>query len=69
MPKLLRGAEARERVWTFQQFIAAIVCFFMPMLEKIVMMCETITFFHNPRTNYLSKQWVDKGKPGPIKTG
>jgi hypothetical protein len=36
------------------------------MLQKIVMMDETIVSYHTPETKKQSRQWIEKGKPGPI---
>ncbi len=37
------------------------------MLENIVTMDESAVSFHIPETKQQSKQWLKKGKPGPIK--
>jgi hypothetical protein len=37
------------------------------MLDSIVTMDETMVSFHTPETKKQSKQWIAKGKPGPIK--
>ncbi len=37
------------------------------MLDNIVTMDETMVSYHTPETKKQSKQWIAKGKPGPIK--
>ena len=37
------------------------------MLDDIVTMDETMVSFHTPETKKQSKQWILKGKPGPLK--
>ncbi len=39
------------------------------MLQNIVTMDETIVSYHTPETKKQSRQWIEKGKPGPIKAG
>ena len=37
------------------------------MLGNIITMDETMVSYHTPETKRQSKQWIQKGKPGPIK--
>ncbi len=37
------------------------------ILDSVVMMDESAVLFHTPETKQLSKQWLKKGAPGPIK--
>ncbi len=48
-------------------FVAAIHRHSFTMLDNIVTMDETMVSYHTPETKKQSKQWMAKGKPGPIK--
>jgi len=37
------------------------------MLDNIITMDETMVSYHTPETKRHSKQWIQTGKPGPIK--
>jgi hypothetical protein len=39
----------------------------MAMLDRIVTMDKSGVLFHTPQTKQQSKQWLEKGTPGPIK--
>ncbi len=40
----------------------------MSMLDNIITMDETMVSCHTPETKRLSKQWIKKGLPGPVKS-
>jgi hypothetical protein len=67
VPKLLSEEQKLERVRTCRDFVAAVQRHSMSMLEDIVTMDETMVCYHTPETKKQSKQWIKKGKPGPIK--
>jgi histone-lysine N-methyltransferase SETMAR len=67
VPKLLSDQQKEERVRTCEAFVAAVQRRSLSMLDEIVTMDETMVSFHTPETKKQSKQWIEKGKPGPIK--
>jgi histone-lysine N-methyltransferase SETMAR len=67
VPKLLTEEMKKERVRTSEAFLAMIRHRSKAMLENIVTMDESAVSFHTPETMQQSKQWLKKGKPGPIK--
>ena len=67
VPKLLSDLQKQERVQICRKFIAAVYRHSMAMLDRIVTMDETMVSYHTPETKRQSKQWIAKGKPGPIK--
>jgi hypothetical protein len=67
VPKLLSEEQKLERVRTCRDFVAAVQCHSMSMLENIVTMDETMVCYRTRKTKKQSKQWIKKGKPGPIK--
>jgi histone-lysine N-methyltransferase SETMAR len=67
VPKLLSPEQKEERVRICTEFVAAIDRSSMAMLDQIIMMDETMVSYHTPQTKRQSKQWIEKGKPGPIK--
>jgi hypothetical protein len=66
VPKLLSQDQKDQRVENCSEFIAAVHRHFA-MLDNIVTMDETMVSYHTPETKKQSKQWISKGKPGPIK--
>jgi histone-lysine N-methyltransferase SETMAR len=42
-------------------------CHSKEMLDRIVTMDESTASFHMPHTKQQSKQWFEKGQPGPVK--
>ena len=67
VPRLLTEAQKLERVRTCSNFIAAVCRHSLSMLDSIVTMDETMISYHTPEMKKQSKQWVLKGRPGPIK--
>jgi histone-lysine N-methyltransferase SETMAR len=67
VPKLLSEEQKLERVRTCRDFVAAVQRRSMLMLEDIVTMDETMVCYHTQETKKHLKQWIKKGKPGPIK--
>ena len=67
VPKLLSEAQKQERVRVCSQFVTAVHRKSLAMLDDIVTMDETMVSFHTPETKKQSKQWILKGKPGPLK--
>jgi hypothetical protein len=67
VPKLLNEDQKQEHVRTCTEFVAAVQRRSMAMLDCIVTMDETMVSYHTPETKKQSKQWVEKGQPGPIK--
>ncbi len=67
MPKLLTGKMKMERVQTSEAFLAMIHQRSKAMLDSVVTMDESAMSFHTQETKQLSKQWLKKGEPGPIK--
>ncbi len=67
VPKLLTEEMKKERVRASEAFLAMIHPRSMAMLENIVTMDESAVSFHTPEPKQQSKQWLKKGKPGPIK--
>jgi hypothetical protein len=67
VPKLLSPEQKEERVWICTEFVAAVDRSSMAMLDQIITMDETMVSYHTPQTKRQSKQWIKKGKPGPIK--
>ncbi len=67
VPKLLSPEQKEERVRICTEFVAKVDRSSMAMLDQIIMMDETMVSYHSPQTKRQSKQWIEKGKPGPIK--
>jgi hypothetical protein len=66
VPKLLREEQKQERVRTRWDFIAVTQPRSMSMMDNIVTL--DMVCYHTPETkNKQSKQWIQKGKPCPIK--
>jgi len=65
--KLLNEEQTQERVRTCTNFMAKAQRNSMAMLDQIITMEKTMVSFHTPQTKKQSKQWIPKGKPGPIK--
>jgi histone-lysine N-methyltransferase SETMAR len=68
MPKRFSMEQKEERVRISSEFIAAVNHSFMTMLDQIITMDETMVSYHTHQTKRQSKQWIEKGKPGPIKS-
>ncbi len=66
VPKLLSQDQKIQRVKDCRDF-AAVHRHSFAMLDNIVTMGETMVSYHTPETKKQSKQWIAKGKPGPIK--
>ncbi len=56
-----------ERLRTSEAFLGMIHRRSKAMLGSIVTMDKSAVLFHTPETKQQSKQWLKKGKPGPIK--
>jgi histone-lysine N-methyltransferase SETMAR len=67
VPKLLSQEQKIQRVEDCRDFIAAVHRHSFTMLDNIVTMDETMVSYHMLETKKQSKQWIAKGKPGPIK--
>jgi hypothetical protein len=67
VPKLLSSEQKEERVRICSEFVAAVDRSSMTTLDQIITMDETMVSYHTPQTKRQSKQWIEKGKPGPIK--
>jgi histone-lysine N-methyltransferase SETMAR len=67
VPKLLSEDQKQERVRTCKEFVAAVHRRSMAMLDCIVTMDEAMVSYHTSETKKQSKQWIEKGQPGPIK--
>jgi hypothetical protein len=67
VPKLLSPEQKEERVWICTEFVAAVGRSSVAMLDQIITMDKTMVSYHTPQTKRQSKQWIEKGKPGPIK--
>ncbi len=67
VPKLLSPEQKEERVRICTEFVAAVDHSSMAMLDQIITIDETMVSYHTPQTKRQSKQWIEKGKPGPIK--
>jgi hypothetical protein len=65
VPKLLNEDQKQERVLTCKEFIATVQRHSMAMLDCIGTMDETMVSYHTPETKKQSKQWLEKGQPGP----
>jgi hypothetical protein len=67
VPKLLSPEQKEERVRITTEFVMAVNRSSMTMLDQIITMDETMVSYHTPQTKRQSQQWIEKGKPGPIK--
>jgi histone-lysine N-methyltransferase SETMAR len=67
VPKLLSQDQKIQRVEDCRDLVAAVHRHSFTMLDNIVTMGETMVSYHTPETKKQSKQWIAKGKPGPIK--
>jgi histone-lysine N-methyltransferase SETMAR len=67
VPKLLSKDQKQERVRTCKEFVAAVHRRSTAMLDCIITMDEAMVSYHTPGTKKQSKQWIEKGQPGPIK--
>jgi hypothetical protein len=67
VPKLLSPEQKEERVRICTEFVAAVECSSMAMLDQIITIDETMVSYNTPQTKRQSKQWIEKGKPGPTK--
>jgi histone-lysine N-methyltransferase SETMAR len=67
VPKLLNDDQKQQRVEVCSEFIKAVQRHSLTMLDSIVTMVETMVCYHTPQSKKQSQQWIQKGKPGPIK--
>jgi hypothetical protein len=67
VPKLLSQDQKDQGVENCSEFIAGIHCHSLAMLDNIVTMDETMVSYHTLEAKKQSKQWIAKGKKGPIK--
>jgi hypothetical protein len=56
-----------ERVRICEAFMSLLLHHSMAMLDQIATMDGPGVSFHTPQTKQQRKQWLAKGKPGPIK--
>jgi histone-lysine N-methyltransferase SETMAR len=64
---MLSSEQKEEKVQICSKFVAAVDHSSMAMLDQIIMKDVTMVSYHTPQTKRQSKQWIEKGKPGPIK--
>jgi hypothetical protein len=57
----------KERLRTSESFLAIVHHCSMAKLDDIVTMGEPDSLFHTPKIKEQSKQWQQKGQPGPVK--
>jgi hypothetical protein len=67
VPQLLNAHMKKERVRISKEFLVMAHRYSMSMFDNIVNMGKTGVSFHTHETKQRSKQWLEKGKPGPIK--
>jgi hypothetical protein len=67
VPKLLNQDMKTERVRICEAFMSLLHLHSMAMLDQIITMDGSTVSFHTPQIRQQSKQWLVKGKPGPIK--
>jgi hypothetical protein len=67
VPKLLSKEQKQERIRVCSDFIAAVHRRSKAMLDAIVTMDKTRVSYHTPKTKKQSKQWIQRGQPGPLK--
>jgi histone-lysine N-methyltransferase SETMAR len=68
VPKILSEDQMKECVRICTELVAAVTRRSKAMLDNIITMDETMVSFHTPETKRQSKKWIQKGKPGPIKS-
>ncbi len=67
VPKLLSQVQKEERVRISQDFVDAVECSELSMLDNMFTMDETMVSYFTPETKRMSKEWTLKDKPGPLK--
>lgn len=67
VPRLLTDDQKEERVRVCTKFVANVHRHSKAWLNNIVTMDETMLSLHTPETKKMSKRWVKKGTPGPLK--
>jgi hypothetical protein len=67
-PKLMMEHVKKERVRTSKGFLAMVHHRSMAILENIVTIEKSTVSFHTPDSKQQSRQWLTKGRPGPMKT-
>jgi hypothetical protein len=66
VPTLLNDEQKPQRVEACSEFVKAVHCHSLAMLDLIVTMDETMLCYHTPQSKKQSQQWIEKGLSGPI---
>jgi hypothetical protein len=66
VPNLLSEDQKQECVQTCKEFVTAVQHRSMAMLDCSVTIDKTMVSYHTHGTKKRSKQWIEKGQPGPI---
>ena len=67
VPRLLSEEQKMERTRCSELVINMVQKGSLGILDKIVTMDESAVSFHTPESKKNSKQWIEKGAPGPLK--